>query len=121
MMEPTQAEMTVAVSTTGNPNNLTYHVRLDIGPDRVAEADIRRSGSSIELIVDITAGHHPREVRSRLIDAVFDIDVMKKPFALSATLPEGDVDLLTAVTAHCTDVRVRAAGHSCLIDGVIAE
>ncbi|MCA4727288.1 hypothetical protein [Mycolicibacterium fortuitum] len=109
--------MNISIDTT---DHSTYHVSLDIGPDHVAEADIRLTNSGVELAVDVAAGHHPPEVRRRLIDAVFNINAIKAPLILSASLPLGDVEVFDAVTARCTNIRARAAGDSCLLDGTIA-
>ena len=94
-----------------------YHVSIDAGPYHVAYADIRPSRASVELSIDVAAGNPSPRLRSRLIDAVFDLDVMRTPRTLLATLPLGDVDLLDAVAQHCVNVHTRAAGCSCLVDG----
>jgi hypothetical protein len=88
----------------------TYHVGIDDGLDHVAYADIRPTATGVDLALELAAGHHSPHVPGRLIDAVFDIDVMKTARTLSATLPLGDVDLLNGLARHCVNVHTRAAG-----------
>jgi hypothetical protein len=94
-----------------------YHVSVDAGPYHIAYADIRPTSSSVELSIDVATGNPSPRLRRRLIDAVFDLDVMRTPRTLLATLPLGDVDLLDGVAQHCASVHTRAAGCSCLVDG----
>jgi hypothetical protein len=94
-----------------------YHVSIDAGPYHIAYADVRPTCSTVELSIDVAMGNAAPRLRRRLIDAVFDLDVMRTPRTLLATLPLGDVDLLDDVAQHCVNVHTRAAGHSCLVDG----
>jgi hypothetical protein len=94
-----------------------YHVSIDAGPYHIAYADIRPSCSGVELSIDVATGNPSSHLRRRLIDVVFDLDVMRTPRTLLATLPLGDVDLLDGVAQHCASVHTRSAGHSCLVDG----
>ena len=75
--------------------------------------------SAYHVNIDVATGNPSPRLRRRLIDAVFDLDVMRTPRTLLATLPLGDVDLLDDVAQHCVNVHTRAAGHSCLVDGRI--
>src|SRR5262245_39278533 len=94
-----------------------YHVSIDAGPYHIAYADIRPSSFGVELNIDVAAGNPSPSLRRRLIDVVFDLDVMRTPRTLLAALPLGDVDLLDGVVQHCASVHTRSAGHSCLVDG----
>jgi len=94
-----------------------YHVSIDAGRYHIAYADIRPSSSSIELSIAVATGNPSPRLRSRLIEAVFELDVMHTPTTLLATLPLGDVDLLDGVAQHCVNIQTRAAGGSCLVDG----
>src|ERR1700755_3720303 len=87
----------------------------DAGPYHIAYADVRPTCSSVELSVDVAMGSASPRLRRRLIDAVFDLDVMRTPRTLLANLPLGDVDLLDCVSQHLASVHTRAAGHSCLV------
>ena len=106
-----------ALSTHVAADHSTYHVSIDAGPYHIAYADVRPTRSSVELSIDVATGNPSPRLRHRLIDAVFDLDVMRTPRTLLATLPLGDVDLLDDVAQHCVNVHTRAAGHSCLVDG----
>jgi hypothetical protein len=106
-----------ALSTHVAADNGAYHVSIDAGRYHIAYADIRPTSSTIELSIDVATGNPSPRLRSRLIDAVFDLDVMHTPATLLATLPLGDVDLLDGVAQHCADIAIRAAGGSCLVDG----
>jgi hypothetical protein len=94
-----------------------YHVSIDAGPYHIAYADVRPTCSTVELSIDVAMGNAAPRLRRRLIDAVFDLDVMRTPRTLLANLPLGDVDLLDCVSQHLASVHTRSAGHSCLVDG----
>jgi hypothetical protein len=104
-------------STHVADDHSAYHVSIDAGPYHIAYADIRPTCSSVELSIDVATGNPSPRLRRRLVDAVFDLDVMHTAQTLLATLPLGDVDLLDGVAQHCASVHTRAAGHSCLVDG----
>ena len=106
-----------ALSTQVAADHSAYHVNIDVGPYHIAYADVRPTYSTVELSVDVAMGNAAPRLRRRLIDAVFDLDVMHTPRTLLANLPLGDVDLLDGVAQHCADVHIRAAGGSCLVDG----
>ena len=106
-----------ALSTHVAADHGAYHVSIDDGRYHVAYADIRPTASSIELSIDVATGNPSHRLRSQLVDAVFDLDVMHMPRTLLATLPLGDVDLFDGVAQHCVNVHTRAAGGSCLVDG----
>jgi hypothetical protein len=106
-----------ALSTHVAADQGAYHISIDAGPYHVAYADIRPSGSSVELSIDISPGNPSPRLRRCLIDAVFDLEIMCTPRIILAALPLGDVDLLDCVARHCTSVHTRSAGCSCLVDG----
>ena len=106
-----------ALSTHVCAEQGVYHISIDAGPYHIAYADIRPSCSSVELSIDIAPGNPSPGLRRRLIDAVFDLDVMGTPRTILAALPLGDVDLLDCVAEHCASVQTRSAGCSCLVDG----
>jgi hypothetical protein len=109
-----------ALSTTVAADHSAYHVSVNAGPYHIAYADVRPTCSTVELIIDVGTGNPSPRLRRCLIDAVFDLDVMHTPRTLLATLPLGDVDLLDDVAQHCVNVQTRAAGHSCLVDGLLS-
>jgi hypothetical protein len=106
-----------ALSTHVAADQGAYHISIDAGPNHVAYADIRPSFSSVEVSIDIAPGNPSPRLRRRLIDAVFDLDIMCTPRTILAALPLGDVDLLDCMAQHCISVETRSAGCSCLVDG----
>lgn len=106
-----------ALSTHVAADQGAYHISIDAGPYHIAYADIRPTCSSVELSIDIAPGNPSPCLRRRLIDAVFDLDIMCTPRTILAALPLGDVDLLDCVAQHCASVHTRSAGCSCLVDG----
>ena len=106
-----------ALSTHVAADHSAYHVSIDAGPYHIAYADVRPTCSSVELSIDVATGNPSPRLRRRLIDAVFDLDIMCAPRTILAALPLGDVDLLDCVAQHCASVHTRSAGCSCLVDG----
>src|SRR5258708_33990229 len=108
-----------ALSTHVAADHSAYHVSVDAGQYHIAYADVRPTCSSIGLSIDVATGNPSPRLRRRLIDAVFDLDVMRTPRTLLATLPLGHVDLLDDVAQHGATVHTRAAGQTCLVHGRI--
>jgi hypothetical protein len=75
-----------ALSTHVAADHSAYHVSIDAGPYHIAYADVRPTCSSVELSIDVATGNPSPRLRRRLIDAVFDLDVMRTPRTLLATL-----------------------------------
>jgi hypothetical protein len=84
----------------------------------VATADVVDDGAVVHMRFGIDHGHLPMQVRPRLVDAAFDLPVLKKTRAVQATLPLGDIELLAGLRRHCVHVDTRAAGASCLVDAM---
>lgn len=110
-----------SLTTQVDDDHNAYHLSIDAGPRHIAYADVRPGCSTVELSIDVALGDPSPRLRRRLIDAVFDLDVMHTHRTLLATLPLGDVDLLDCVARHCTDVHTRSAGCSCLVDGLLTD
>jgi hypothetical protein len=83
----------------------------------VVAADIADDGSAVFLQFNIGAGPLPNTTRHRLIETIFQAPEFSNHRTIKAALPLGDVELLEAIRRHCTAIRVRAAGASCLVDG----
>jgi hypothetical protein len=92
-------------------------VRVDVGGGTVAAADIADDGTAVIVQFHIGAGAMPYRIRHRLIETVFEAPEFSNNRIIKAALPLGDVELLEAMRRHCTDIRVRAAGATCLVDG----
>ena len=86
-----------ALSTHFAADPSAYHDSIDAGPYHVAYADVLPTYSTVELTIDLATGNPSPRLRRCLIDAVFELDVIRPNRTLLATLPLGDVDLLDDV------------------------
>jgi hypothetical protein len=87
----------------------------------IAHVDVSGHGPVVDLRFSVNAGHLPVGARRLLVDAAFDLPLLKEPRLVHATLPLGDVDLLTGLRSHCTRLDTRAAGATCLVDGDVSR
>jgi hypothetical protein len=109
------AIVTCLVTTEGK----TSRVLVETEGRQVAAADVIEDGPVVRLAFGVDRGHLPVQVRHRLVDAVFELPVMRTGRAVQAAIPLGDVDLLGGIRAHCQHMEARAAGSTCLVDGVV--
>ena len=82
-----------------------------------ALADVVVLDDLVDVHFSTPGGHQPADVRSSLVDAVFELPELQTRHQLHATVPLGDAELLFQVRRHCPGAHVRAAGASCLLDG----
>jgi hypothetical protein len=94
-------------------------IELDGHP--VAVADIRHFGATVQLQFSIPSGCVSADARRHLVDAIFDRYHLCNGRSLRASVPLGDVDLLTGLAARCTDFHTRAAGTTCLVEATVAD
>jgi hypothetical protein len=87
----------------------------------IAHVDVSDDGAVVDLRFSVTPGHLPVGARGLLVDAAFDLPLLKEPRLVHATLPLGDVDMLTGLRRHCTHLDARAAGATCLVDGDVSH
>ena len=85
------------------------------GSAPLARADVAADRPSVSLQFAVTPGHMPRGARTDLLEAVFGLLGDEPSRMVRATIPLGDRDLLAGLTDRLTDVRIRAAGATCLI------
>ena len=83
---------------------------------QIARVDVSEDGPVVDLRFSVNQGHLPAGTRSLLVEAAFDLPLLKEPRLVHATLPLSDVDLLAGLRRHCTHVDARAAGATCLVD-----
>jgi hypothetical protein len=86
----------------------------------IAHVDVSDNGAAVDLRFSVNRGHLPMPARRLLVEAAFDLPLLKEPRLVHATLPLGDVDLLAGLCRHCTHVDTRAAGATCLLDGAVS-
>ena len=79
-----------------------------ITPDGTGEAQAE---------VSMAPGHLPVGTRQRVADAVHEAVVADHAGHLTASVPQGDAELVDGITDHLSDVHMRAAGASCIIEG----
>src|SRR4051794_2230077 len=106
------------IATRSVPTGDGAQVLVEQDGRSVAVADVVDDGAVVQLRIRVDSGHHPGQVRRRLLDAVFALPPLRAPVAVQASIPLGDVDLLAGLRTRCTDVDTRAAGATCLVDAV---
>jgi hypothetical protein len=67
--------------------------------------------------VYVCPGHLPTGTRQRVADAVHEAVTEDRVHHLTATLPLGDAELVEGMRHHLTDVDLRAAGATSIIEG----
>jgi hypothetical protein len=106
---------TTQVTTSGD----TSQVRIKANDVAIATADVTNDGSSARLQFQVAAGHLPPTTRRQLVHAVFELPALRRRLAVRASIPLGDVDLLLALRQYCFGIQSRAAGATCLVDGIV--
>ena len=86
----------------------------------IAHVDVNDDGAIVDLRFSVNQGHLPVRARRLLVEAAFDLPMLKEPRLVHATLPLGDVDLLDGLRRHCTHLDTRAAGATCLVDADVS-
>ena len=67
--------------------------------------------------VTVAPGHLPVGTRQKMADAVHEAVCDDNARHLTATVPIGDAELVDGIRGHLSDVEVRAAGASSIIQG----
>lgn len=96
-----------------------HDVHIDGVP--VVMATVVDDGSDVQLRVQILDTHAPARARRELMEETFRLPALRRPRRISVSIPLGDPDLLASVARHLDEVRSRAAGVTCLIEGVVTE
>jgi hypothetical protein len=86
----------------------------------IAHVDVSDDGEVVDLRFSVNQGHLPVPARRLLVEAAFDLPLLKEPRLVHATLPLGDVDLLAGLRRHCAHLDARAAGATCLVDADVS-
>lgn len=69
--------------------------------------------------VNVAPGHLPAGTRQRMADAVHASVVEGDVRRLSASVPLGDAELIDGMREHLTDVELRAAGSTSILEGEV--
>lgn len=70
----------------------------------------------MRIVLEVDHEHLAPGAREELVEAIFELPDVTYCDVVEAVVPLGDVDLMSSLQAHLRDVRVRAAGATCLID-----
>lgn len=95
------------------------NITVEDGGEVVAQAAITTTDGAGEARaeVSIAPGHLPVGTRQRVADAVHEAVVADHAGHLTASVPQGDAELVDGIRDHLSDVHLRAAGASCIIEG----
>jgi hypothetical protein len=88
--------------------------------EQVAGAEVTAGSSCVDVHFHVRGGHVPAKVRADLVDTVFELPEVGPQRLLQASVPLGDAELLDALRRRCSSMDTRAAGATCLVDGVLA-
>lgn len=69
--------------------------------------------------VTVAPGHLPVGTRQKMADAVYEAVCDDHAGHLTATVPKGDAELVEGIRDHLSDVELRAAGATSIIEGDI--
>ena len=75
--------------------------------------------SEVRVQMHVEAGHLPVGTRQRMVDVVREAVTEDKARRLTATMPLGDSELVEGIREHLSDVTLRAAGATSIIEGEI--
>lgn len=89
--------------------------------DDAALAEVVADELCVRVSFHVRGGHLPPGVRPALVEQVFALPDVGDQDTLQAAVPLGDTELLQALRGRCSSMRTRAAGSTCLVDGVLAH
>lgn len=92
-------------------------VRVQGAP--VATATVVDDGANVTLCIEINDSHAPARARRELMERTFLLPAFQHPRRVRVAIPIGEPDLINSLAGYLEDVRSRAAGVTCLIEGVV--
>ncbi|MCW2497617.1 hypothetical protein [Jatrophihabitans sp.] len=108
----------MAVTLASYPNHTRRHVAEH--SHRAVSADVVVDDLRLEIRITVSGGHIAPGDREHLVEQIFAAPEVAHARVVRASIPAGDVELLDALRLRCGALRVRAAGSTCLVDGVLA-
>jgi hypothetical protein len=94
------------------------HVFVQVEQDTVVSVDVDDRPDGIGLRFNVPRSHLPMSARRELVEATFDLPQLRAAHEVKVALPLGDAELLEHLQEHLVIADSRAAGATCLIEGV---
>lgn len=97
------------------------NIRVEADGEIVAQATIETSEEDLYSRAQVTMspGHRPVGAGQTAADAVHEAVCEDQAVHLTATVPRGEAELVDGLRSHLTDVELRAAGATSIIEGDI--
>ena len=94
-------------------------ISVDDGGEVLAQATVTtpEGTGAAHAEVSMAPGHLPVGTRQRVADAVHEAVVADHASHLTASVPQGDAELVDGIRDRLSDVHVRAAGATSIIEG----
>jgi hypothetical protein len=97
-------------------------IRVEVDGEVLAQATIQTSEEDQHSRAQVTMSPgHPVGAGQTAADAVHDAACQDEAVHLTATVPRGEAELVDGLRSHLTDVDLRAAGATSIIEGDIAQ
>ena len=96
-------------------------ITVEDGGEVVAHATVVTPDGTGEALAEVSMapGHLPIGTRQKVADAVHEAVVADHASHLTASVPQGDAELVDRIRDRLSDVHVRSAGASSIIEGDI--
>jgi hypothetical protein len=115
---PTQPHGATLTATRVEAADHDKCVIADSDGTPVATVRVADHGPSVQLTFTISLGHLSMITRRELVDAVFRLPELSAARAVQAAAPLGDAELLHLLLERLDQISTRAAGVTCLIEGI---
>jgi hypothetical protein len=103
------------------PRDPVHHVQVADHEAPLGDAEVFVGDQCVCVSFHLRSGHTRPSARPELVESVFALEDVGPQERIRATIPLGEVDLLNALGHHCSSMQARAAGSTCLVDGVLTH
>jgi hypothetical protein len=86
---------------------------------KLVSADVLVDDLHVEISITVSGGQIAPGDREHLVDQIFAVPGVADARVIRASIPVGDIELLDALRLRCRALQVRAAGSTCLIEGIL--
>jgi hypothetical protein len=107
----------IECTVRAEPERVFVRVATVTGQAALAMVDDR--GSVVRISLSVAAGHQPPGVRQVLLESVFALPPVRPSRRVQVSAPLGDAQLIDELHNRLDDVHARAAGATCLLNGVV--